>query len=145
MWLPSKQLLCCSTLKSGTWTFISRGSYLYDYQGNGRRSGIEQSRSTKRAFGSSRGARESSQSRRGWWQRMACGPEGKSDICRAGLVTRMGRSHFLSSLLVGLIFKCMLLTKLFWTTSHHFYHFQLPVYSNTTVSVSPSASFIFTP
>lgn len=47
-------------------------------------------------------------------------------------------------MLVGTIFKYMLLTKLFLTTTHHFYHYQLPAYANTTVSVSQSA-FVFLP
>lgn len=46
-----------------------------------------------------------------------------TNICRAGLVTRMESSSFRSSMLVGLLFKCMLLMKLFWTTYHCFYHF----------------------
>lgn len=36
-----------------------------------------------------------------------------TDICRAELVTRRRRSSFLSSMLAALIFKYMLLTKLF--------------------------------
>lgn len=85
---------------------------LKGYQGAGRKSGTEQSRSTKAPL-------EAHKKRENPFRAGALTAEDGlqtrrkiTNICRAGLVTRMG-SSFLSSMLVRLTFKCILLTKLF--------------------------------
>ena len=70
------------------------------------------------------------------WQRMASEQEEKSHRTFVGQGSCQGWGEVISQflMLVGLTFKCMFLTKLFWTTCHHFYHFWLAAYSHTTIS-----------